>query len=192
MTRPLRIAIQMDPLEAIKITSDTTFVMMMAAQVRGHSLFVYEPKHLSLENGRVRARGRHVRLQAVEGAHILEPIPATLDLHTDVDVVLMRQDPPFDIAYITATYLLERLSPDTLVINDPRAVRDCPEKLFATEFPDLQPPTLISADPEALHAFFEHHGDCILKPLHGTAIGGSPFGAGEQLTRLCPDGSGSY
>lgn len=168
----LRVAVQMDPIEGINIKGDTTFLLMMAAQVRGHELWVYEPKHLSLDSGRVKARARRVTLREVVGDHVTAGDFETLDLHSDIDVILMRQDPPFDIAYITATYLLERLKGDTLVLNDPQSVRDCPEKLFATEFPDLQPPTLISADPEALHAFHVLHGDCILKPLHGAAGNG--------------------
>ncbi|MFN3228788.1 MAG: glutathione synthase [Asticcacaulis sp.] len=168
---PLRIAVQMDPIEAVNIASDTTFHLMMAAQARGHSLWVYGPRDLSLENGRVSARARKITLRAERGNHVSADTPETLDLHT-LDVVLMRQDPPFDIGYITATYLLERLSPEVLVLNDPRSVRDCPEKLFATEFPDLQPPTLISADPVALHDFHARHGDVILKPLHGMAGSG--------------------
>jgi glutathione synthase len=170
--KALRIAVQMDPIEGINIASDTTFLLMMAAQRRGHALWVYEPRHLSLENGKVSARARSVTLKPVQGEHAALQDYTILDLSRDVDVVLMRQDPPFDIAYITATYLLERIHPKTFVVNNPRSVRDCPEKLFATEFPDLQPPTLVSADPVALHDFFERHGDCILKPLHGAAGSG--------------------
>jgi glutathione synthase len=168
----LRVAIQMDPIENINIASDTTFLLMMAAQNRGHSLWVYDPAHLSLEDGKVYARARKVTLRPVKGDHVTAGNYETLNLHTDIDVVLMRQDPPFDIAYITATYLLDRIHPQTLVVNNPTAVRDCPEKLFATAFDGLQPPTLISADPVALNAFHEKHGDVILKPLHGAAGSG--------------------
>ncbi|MDC7683008.1 glutathione synthase [Asticcacaulis sp. BYS171W] len=168
----LRVAIQMDPIEKINIAGDTTFLLMMAAQNRGHELWVYEPQHLSLEDGQVKARARKVSLRPVKGDHVTAGDYETLDLGTDIDVVLMRQDPPFDIAYITATYLLEMIHPKTLVVNDPKSVRDCPEKLFAQHFQGLQPPTLISADPVALREFQAKHGDTILKPLHGAAGGG--------------------
>lgn len=167
-----RVAVQMDPIERINIAGDTTFLLMMAAQRRGHELWVYEPRHLSQDTGRVFARARKVTLRDVKGDHVTAGDYERIDLHDDVDVILMRQDPPFDIAYITATYLLEAVHPKTLVVNDPRSVRDAPEKLLATRFEGLQPPTLISADPEALNAFFATHGDCILKPLHGAAGNG--------------------
>ncbi len=168
----LRVAVQMDPIERINIASDTTFLLMMAAQDLGHDLWVYEPKHLSMEDGRAFARARKVTLRPVVGDHVTAGEPTILDLENDLDVILMRQDPPFDIAYITATYLLETVHPKTLVVNNPTSVRDAPEKLLATRFPGLQPPTLISSDPQALHDFFERHGDCILKPLHGAAGNG--------------------
>ncbi len=168
----LRVAVQMDPIERINIASDTTFLLMMAAQRRGHELWVYEPRHLSQDTGRVFARARKVTLREVKGDHVTLGDFEHLDLHADVDVILMRQDPPFDVAYITATYLLEAVHPRTLVVNDPRSVRDAPEKLLATRFEGLQPPTLISADPVALNDFFAKHGDCILKPLHGAAGNG--------------------
>ena len=168
----LRVAVQMDPIERINIASDTTFLLMMAAQRRGHELWVYEPRHLSQDTGRVFARARKVTLREVKGDHVTLGDFEHLDLHADVDVILMRQDPPFDVAYITATYLLEAVHPRTLVVNDPRSVRDAPEKLLATRFEGLQPPTLISADPVALNDFFAKHGDCILNPLHGAAGNG--------------------
>ena len=168
----LRVAVQMDPIERINIAADTTFLLMMAAQRRGHELWVYEPRHLSQDTGRVFARARKVSLRDVKGDHVTLGDFEHLDLHDDVDVILMRQDPPFDVAYITATYLLEAVHPKTLVVNDPRSVRDAPEKLLATRFEGLQPPTLISADPVALNDFFAKHGDCILKPLHGAAGNG--------------------
>jgi glutathione synthase len=168
----LRVAVQMDPIERINIASDTTFLLMMAAQRRGHELWVYEPRHLSQDTGRVFARARKVTLREVKGDHVTLGDFEHLDLHADVDVILMRQDPPFDVAYITATYLLEAVHSRTLVVNDPRSVRDAPEKLLATRFEGLQPPTLISADPVALNDFFAKHGDCILKPLHGAAGNG--------------------
>ncbi len=168
----LRVAVQMDPIEKINIASDTTFLLMMAAQNRGHALWVYEPRHLSYEDGKPFARARKVTLRPVKGDHVTASDFQVLDLENDLDVILMRQDPPFDIAYITATYFLEAIHPKTLVVNDPTSVRDAPEKLLATRFPGLQPPTIISSDPTALHEFFANHGDCILKPLHGAAGNG--------------------
>ena len=168
----LRVAVQMDPIENINIGGDTTFLLMMAAQRRGHALWVYQPEHLSYEDGKPFARARKVTLREVKGDHVTLGDYEKLDLADDLDVILMRQDPPFDIAYITATYFLETVHPKTLVVNNPSSVRDAPEKLLATRFPGLQPPTLISSDPVALHDFFERHGDCILKPLHGAAGNG--------------------
>ena len=168
----LRVAVQMDPIENINIGGDTTFLLMMAAQRRGHTLWVYRPEHLSYEDGKPFARARKVTLREVKGDHVTLGDYEKLDLADDLDVILMRQDPPFDIAYITATYFLETVHPKTLVVNNPTSVRDAPEKLLATRFPGLQPPTLISSDPVALHDFFERHGDCILKPLHGAAGNG--------------------
>jgi glutathione synthase len=162
----------MDPIEKINIASDTTFLLMMAAQNRGHELWAYEPRHLSYEDGKPFARARKVTLRPVKGDHVTAGEFQLLDLENDLDVILMRQDPPFDIAYITATYFLEAVHPNTLVVNNPTSVRDAPEKLLATRFPGLQPPTLISSDPQALHDFFAKHGDCILKPLHGAAGNG--------------------
>lgn len=168
----LRVAVQMDPIENINIAGDTTFLLMMAAQRRGHTLWVYEPQHLSYEDGKPFARARKVTLRDVKGDHVTAGDYEKLDLADDLDVILMRQDPPFDIAYITATYFLETVHPKTLVVNNPTSVRDAPEKLLATHFPGLQPPTIMSSDPVALHDFFARHGDCILKPLHGAAGNG--------------------
>ena len=174
----LNVAIQMDPVEAINIDTDTTFLMMMEAQARGHSLWVYAPDHLSLEDGRVFARGRPLNLQAVKGDHHRLGDYETRDL-SELDVVLMRQDPPFDLAYITATHFLERIHPTTLVVNNPAQVRNAPEKLFVTEFAGVQPPTLVTTDAEAVYAFREKHGDMVLKPLYG--------GGGSGVVRLKPD-----
>ncbi len=168
----LRVAVQMDPIENINIAGDTTFLLMMAAQRRGHTLWVYEPQHLSYEDGKPFARARKVTLRDIKGDHVTAGDYEKLDLADDLDVILMRQDPPFDIAYITATYFLETVHPKTLVVNNPTSVRDAPEKLLATHFPGLQPPTIMSSDPVALHDFFARHGDCILKPLHGAAGNG--------------------
>jgi len=168
---PLQVAIQMDPLERVNIETDTTFMLMLEAQARGHGLFVYAPEKLALDDGRVLARGRTVNLRAVKGDHHSVGDVEVRDL-SEADVVLMRQDPPFDLAYITATYFLEKIHPATLVVNNPAEVRNAPEKLFVTGFPGLQPPTLITADAEALHDFHARHGDMVLKPLHGGAGSG--------------------
>ena len=174
----LKVAIQMDPVERINIETDTTFMMMMAAQERGHSLWVYTPDRISLEEGKVRARGRSLTLKAVKGDHHRLGDYEVRDL-SEMDVVLMRQDPPFDMAYITATYFLERIHPATLVVNNPFEVRNAPEKLFVTGFPGLQPPTLITSDPEAIYEFRARHGDMVLKPLYG--------GGGSGVVRLKAD-----
>lgn len=167
----LKVAIQMDPIDGIDIEVDTSWQMMMTAQDRGHRLWVYDVKTLALEDGRVSCRARPITLKPVAGDHVAYGDWTRLDLHDDVDVVLMRQDPPFDMAYVTATYLLEMIHPGTLVVNDPAQVRSAPEKLLATTFRGLQPPTMISADPVALSDFHRRHGDVVLKPLHGN--GGS-------------------
>ncbi|OYW95804.1 MAG: glutathione synthase [Caulobacterales bacterium 32-67-6] len=162
----LKVAVQMDPLESINIEGDTTFLMMLSAQARGHSLWVYTPDKLSLENGRVTASGRPVRVQDVKGDHATFGDWERRDL-AEMDVVLLRQDPPFDMAYITATHILDAIHPKTLVVNNPTEVRNAPEKLFVTTFPGVQPPTLITSDIEAIYAFRAEHGDVVLKPLHG-------------------------
>lgn len=174
----LNVAIQMDPIEGVKIETDTTFFLMLEAQLRGHGLFVYEPKHLWQEDGRVFARGRPLNVRAVKGDHHSVGGYEVREM-TDFDVVLMRQDPPFDMAYITATYFLERIHPKVLVVNNPAEVRNAPEKLFVTGFPGLQPPTLIAWDAEAIYDFRERHGDMVLKPLYG--------GGGSGVVRLKPD-----
>jgi glutathione synthase len=175
---PLQVAVQMDPLERVNIETDTTFLLMLEAQTRGHGLFVYAPDKLTLDDGAVLARGRAANLRAVTGDHHSVGEVEVRDL-SEFDVVLMRQDPPFDLAYITATYFLEKIHPATLVVNNPAEVRNAPEKLFVTGFAGLQPPTLISADPEALHEFHAKHGDMVLKPLYG--------GAGSGVVRLKAD-----
>lgn len=177
----LRIAVQMDPLEKVSITGDSTFALMLEAQARGYRLFHYDVKALTYEDGRVRAAARPVTVQRVEGDHYQAGAPVSLDLGRDVDVVLMRQDPPFDIGYITATYLLERLQGETLVVNDPRAVRDAPEKLFVLDFARFMPPTMISRDLAEIRAFHARHGEIVLKPLHGKA--------GEGVFRIGKDGT---
>jgi len=164
---PLRVAVQMDPVEGINIDTDSTFMMMMEAQSREHRLWVYAPEKLALDGQRVRVRARPVMLRATNGDHVTAGPAEVLDLANDADVVLMRQDPPFDMAYITATHFLEQVHPRTLVVNNPAEVRNAPEKLFVTGFPGVQPPTLITFDHDALHEFHERHGDIVLKPLYG-------------------------
>ena len=167
----LKVAIQMDPMESVDILADTTFMMAMTAQDRGYPLWVYDFRTLALEEGRLSCRARPMTVRAVAGDHVTFGDEVKLDLGEDVDVILMRQDPPFDMAYVTATYLLETVHPKTLVVNDPAEVRSAPEKLLVTQFPGLTPPTLVSSDPVALVAFHKKHGDVVLKPLHGA--GGS-------------------
>ena len=170
MSRPLNVAVQMDPIEAVNIEGDATFALMLGAQARGHRLWHYAAGDLSWEAGRVRARGaRAVEVRGVKGDHFTAGLAQTLDLGSDIDVVLMRQDPPFDIAYITATHLLERLAGQTLVVNDPVAVRNAPEKLFVLDYADLMPETLITRSLEEAMDFRARHGSVVIKPLHGNA-----------------------
>ena len=162
----LKVAVQMDPIEGINIEGDTTFLMMESAQARGHDLFVYTPDTLAMEDGKVFARGRDVSVQRVVGDHAAVGARRRVDL-AEFDVVLLRQDPPFDMNYIDSTFFLEAVHPTTLVVNNPVEVRNAPEKLFVTRFPELQPPTLITADREAIADFRARHGDVVLKPLNG-------------------------
>lgn len=168
----LRVAIQMDPIERVNIESDTTWLQAMEAQNRGYPIWVYDFRTLALEDGRLYCRARPVTLKQVVGDHVTFGDEVKLDLAQDIDVILMRQDPPFDMAYVTATYLLETVHPKTLVVNDPAEVRSAPEKLLVTQFPTLTPPTLISSDPVALNDFHRRHGEVVLKPLHGAAGSG--------------------
>jgi glutathione synthase len=162
----LKVAVQMDPIERINIKGDTTFLMMETAQARGHSLFVYTPDTLAMEDGRVFARGRDVTVKRVVGDHHAAREVRQTEL-TEFDVILLRQDPPFDMHYIDTTFFLQVVHPKTLVVNDPVEVRNAPEKLFVTQFPGLQPPTLITSDPVAIADFRARHGDIVLKPLNG-------------------------
>ena len=177
----LTVAVQMDPLDSINIAGDSTFALMLSAQARGHRLFHYLASDLAYEDGRVSAAARPISVQRVEGNHFSAGEPVALDLGKDVDVVLMRQDPPFDIGYITATYLLERVAAETLVVNDPRSVRDAPEKLFVLDFAHFMPPTMISRSLGDIRAFHERHGEIVVKPLHGKA--------GEGVFRIGRDGT---
>lgn len=167
----LRVAIQMDPIESIDIDADSTFALALEAARRGHGLHHYLPQQLTLSGGRVTARARALAVRRRKGDHYTLGQPETLDL-ARVDVVLMRQDPPFDMAYITATHLLEHVHPKTLVVNDPAHVRNAPEKLFVTRFPRLMPPTLITADRAEIVRFRAEHKDIIVKPLFGNGGAG--------------------
>ncbi|MGH6754099.1 MAG: glutathione synthase [Bradyrhizobium sp.] len=162
----LNVAVQMDPIERINIRGDSTFALMLEAQARGHALSVYAPDTLSMRGGRVSASVKPVTIQDVEGDHVKSGAAARADL-SGFDVVLLRQDPPFDMAYVTTTHLLERIHPGTLVVNDPAWVRNAPEKLFVTEFPDLMPETLITRDRAEIEAFRAEQGDVVMKPLYG-------------------------
>mgnify|MGYP001818587405 CR=1 FL=1 len=168
---PLTAAFQMDPIEHVNIGADSTFRLMEEAQSRGHGLFYYTPDRLALSEGHVMARGWPVEVRRVEGNHFTLGDEREIDLG-ELDVVWLRQDPPFDMGYITTTHILERLDPPTLVVNDPFWVRNFPEKLLVLQFLDLTPPTTIARDLDTLRAFKAHHGDIILKPLYGNGGAG--------------------
>jgi glutathione synthase len=181
----LAVAIQMDPMESINIDADSTFVLALEAQERGHALYHYLPRALTLADGRLYAKARRLEVRREHGRHHTLGAIETLDLAA-MDVILMRQDPPFDMAYITATHLLEHVRDTVLVVNDPVSVRNAPEKLVATRFPGVMPPTLITSDRDEIVAFRAQHGDIILKPLFGSGGAGvfrlSP--ADENLNAL--------
>jgi len=174
----LNVAVQMDPIERINIRGDSTFALLLEAQRHGHALSYYTPDRLALTDGHLFAAVRAIEVRDQVGDHVTlgEPRRAQLD---EFDVVLLRQDPPFDLAYVTSTHLLERIVPDTLVVNDPAQVRNAPEKLFVMEFPDLMPPTLITRDLAEIKAFRAQHGDIVMKPLYGKG--------GEAVFRLAPE-----
>ncbi|HXP30250.1 MAG TPA: glutathione synthase [Stellaceae bacterium] len=174
----LAVAIQMDPMESIDIDADSTFVLALEAQARGHRLYHYLPRQLSFADGRLYARARRLEVRREQGRHHDYGPVEVLDL-AQVDVILMRQDPPFDMAYITATHLLEHVRDRVLVVNDPVSVRNAPEKLFATRFPGLMPPTLITSDRAEIAAFRARYGEIILKPLYGNG--------GAGVFRLMPE-----
>ena len=168
---PLNVAFQMDPIQSVDINADSSFRLAEEAQARGHTLFFYTPDALAFVEGRVTARAQSMEVRRVEGDHVtLGPIQE-IDLST-MDVVWLRQDPPFDMGYITTTHILDRLAPDTLVVNDPFWVRNYPEKLLVLDFPDLTPPTAIARDIDTIRAFRERHGTVILKPLYGNGGAG--------------------
>jgi glutathione synthase len=188
MAGTLKVAVQMDPLESVNIAGDSSFALMLEAQARGHALWHYEVRHLSLREGRGNAAAatadrvtcvaRPVTVRREAGAHFHAGAAETIDL-ARMDVVLMRQDPPFDMAYISATHILEHIHPRTLVVNDPASVRNAPEKLLVTHFPDLMPPTLVTWDVAAIRAFRAEFGDIIVKPLFGNG--------GAGVFRIRPD-----
>ena len=167
----LKVAIQMDPIGAINIDADSTFRLALEAQSRGHELFYYTPDLLIYREGRILAKGWPLTVRRVKGDHYTLGEEREIDL-ADVDVVWLRQDPPFDMGYITTTHLLERIHPRTLVVNDPFWVRNSPEKLLVLNFPDLTPPSLIARDLATIRAFKAEHGDVILKPLYGNGGAG--------------------
>jgi glutathione synthase len=174
----LKVAVQMDPIERINIRGDSTFALLLEAQRRGHAIAYYTPDRLALTGGHLFASVHELKVRDQAGDHFTlgEPRRAELD---EFDVVLLRQDPPFDLAYVTTTYLLERIMAHTLVVNDPREVRNAPEKMFVMEFPDLMPPTLIARDLAEIKAFRAEHGDIVMKPLYGKG--------GEAVFRLAPE-----
>ena len=176
----LKVAIQMDPVGAVNPLTDTSYLMALNAQARGHRLWTYQPDRLALEGNRVTARGRSLEVRDGQTPAVGEGEIEILEL-AEFDVVLMRQDPPFDLAYITATHILEHIHPSTLVVNDPASVRNAPEKLLVTHFPGVQPPTLVTRDMDAILDFRGRYSDMILKPLYG--------GGGSGVARLKPDDS---
>ncbi len=174
----LKIAFQMDPIENVDINGDSSFRLAEEAQKRGHSLFYYTPDKLAFQEGRITARGWPLQVRREIGNHFSLGEMQEVDL-ADWDVVWLRQDPPFDMGYITSTHLLDMIHPDTLVVNDPTWVRNYPEKLLVLQYPDLTPPTTIARDLDTLKAFKQKHGDIILKPLYGNG--------GAGVFRLGPD-----
>src|ERR1700735_3541175 len=174
----LNVAVQMDPIERINIRGDSTFAMLLEAQARPHSISYYTPDRLSMRDSKVTATVRSLVLRDVVGDHVTLGEPRHVDLAT-FDVVLLRQDPPFDLAYISSTHMLDRIHPKTLVVNDPSHVRNAPEKIFVTEFPDLMPPTLLTRDLDAIKAFRAEQGDIVRKPPCGKG--------GEAVFRLAAE-----
>ncbi|SIT11733.1 glutathione synthase [Paracoccus saliphilus] len=167
----LYVALQMDPIEAVDINGDSTFRIGLEAEARGHRLFQYTVDQLRYDEGRVLARGRPVTLRSSKGDHVTFGDWAEVEL-TEFDVVWLRQDPPFDMGYVTSTHLLDRVHPGTLVVNDPFWVRNCPEKLMVLDFPELTPPTMIARDLADFRYFRERHGEIIVKPLYGNGGAG--------------------
>ncbi|WP_375398671.1 glutathione synthase [uncultured Sphingomonas sp.] len=182
----LAVAVQMDPLESINIAGDSTFALMLSAQARGHRLFHYTAEALNHADGRVWARAHPVTVRRAAGDHFVFADPVSLDLGSDADVVLMRQDPPFDLGYITATHLLERIAHRTLVVNDPASVRNAPEKMFVLDYARFMPPTLVTRSLDEARGFLAMHGEIVVKPIHGNG-GKAVFkvdAAGTNLSAL--------
>ncbi len=183
----LRIAVQMDPIEEINIAGDSSFALMLSAQERGYSVYEYHVESLTLDaDDRLYAECHPVTLQRVEGDHVSKGPAERLDLGKDIDVILMRQDPPFHMGYITATHLLERIQGETLVVNDPANVRNAPEKVMVLDYRRFMPPTLVTRSPDEVKRFMEQHGAVVVKPIHGNggkAIFRVPEN-GENLTAL--------
>ncbi len=178
----LRVAVQMDPLEGINIKGDSSFALMLSAQARGHAIWHYDVRSLSWEAGKLTALAHPVHgLQRVQGAHFRFGAPERIDLGADIDVVLMRQDPPFDLGYLTGTWLLERIKDQTLVVNDPAAVRNAPEKVFVLDFPQFMPPTLVTRALDEVKRFQSKYGAVVIKPLHGNG--------GKAVFKIDADGS---
>ena len=178
----LRVAVQMDPIETININGDSSFALMLAAQAREHEVWHYDVKSLALDEGRLTSWASPVTVQRVPGDHFQKSEARKIDLAKDVDVILMRQDPPFDLGYITATFLLERLKGQTLVVNDPEGVRTAPEKVFVLDYAGFMPPTLVARRIEDIRDFHSRHpGDLVMKPLHGNG--------GKAVVRIPADGS---
>ncbi|MFN3725353.1 MAG: glutathione synthase [Allosphingosinicella sp.] len=179
----LTVAVQMDPLESINIAGDSTFALMLSAQKRGHRLFHYRADALTYQDGRVYAGAHPVEVRPEPGNHFTLGDFTILDLGRDSDVVLMRQDPPFDLGYITATHLLERIQGQTLVVNHPASVRNAPEKVWVLDFARFMPPTVITRSLSVARHFLEEHGEIVVKPLHGFG-GGSVFRIGRDGANL--------
>ena len=179
---PLNVACQMDPIDRIDIGGDSTFALLLEAQRRGHSMFYYTPPNLSLIGARLLAHGSTLHVEDTAGSHFRLSDPRTVDL-SELDAVLLRQDPPFDMSYITTTHLLERIHPQTLVVNDPASVRNAPEKVFVLDFLDLMPPTLVTRNADDVKRFRAEHKDIILKPLYGNG-GSAVFRVGPGDTNL--------
>ncbi len=179
---PLKIACQMDPIDRIDIRGDSTFAILLEAQRRGHDIFYYTPQNLALHGDKLIARGETLRVEDKAGAHFATSDQRAVDL-ASLDVVLLRQDPPFDMAYITTTHLLERIHPKTLVVNDPAHVRNAPEKIFVLDFLDLMPPTIVTRSLDDVLAFRREMKDIIVKPLYGNG-GASVFRIGPEDTNV--------
>ncbi len=177
----LTVAFQMDPMEGLSIAGDSSFALMLAAQARGHTLYHYTAPELTWEEGRLYTMGTPVTVRREPGNHFTPSEPVLLDLGRDVDVVWMRQDPPFDLSYITATHLLERIRDETLVVNDPASVRNAPEKLFVLDYARFMPPTMITRSLGATRKFLERHGEIVIKPLHGNG--------GKAIFKVGSDGA---